>query len=74
MANEEVCNRIQKATGVHVDLRYGHSDGMAASQDPLAWRIQFCRGQGKEKEGEEGRKRVVKITSRNGQELSLEIP
>ena len=47
---------------------------MATSQDPLAWRRQFCRGQWKEQEGEEDRRRNGKITSRNGQECSLEIP
>ena len=47
---------------------------MAASQDPLAWRRQFCRWQWKEQEGEEDRRRDGKITSRNWQEWSLEIP
>ena len=35
--------------------RNGKSDGMATSQDPLAWRRQFCRGQWKERKGEEDR-------------------
>ena len=30
---------------------------MATSQDPLAWRWQFCMGQLKEQEGEEDRRR-----------------
>ena len=47
---------------------------MATSQDSLAWRRRFCRGQWKEQEGEEDRKRDGKITSRNGQEWGLEIP
>ena len=47
---------------------------MATSQDPLAWRRQFCWGQCKEQEGEEDRRRDDKIASRNGQEWSLEIP
>ena len=32
--------------------RNGNSDGMATSQDPLAWRRNFCRGQWKEQDGE----------------------
>ena len=75
--NEEVCNRIQNATGVHDDLtmvKNRNSDGMATSQDPLAWRRQFCKGQRKEQEAEEDRRRDGKITSRNGREWGLEIP
>ena len=41
------------------------------SQGPLSWRIQFCMGLWKEQEAEEDR-RDGKITSRNGQEWSLE--
>ena len=78
MTNEEVCNRILNATGVHGDLltmvKNGNSDGMATSQNPLAWRRQFCRGQCKEQEGKEDRRRDGKITSRNGQEWSLRFP
>ena len=59
VTNKEVRNRIQHAIGVH---------------DPLAWRRQFCRGQWKEQEGEEDRRKDGKITSRNGQEWRLEIP
>ena len=67
--NEEVGNRIQNATGVHDLLTmvkkwklrwYGHisrSSGMAKT---------ICRGQLKEQEGEEDRRRDGKITSRNG--------
>ena len=51
-----------------------NSDGMAISQNPLAWRRQFCRGHRNEQEGEGDRRRDGKITSRNGQEWSLEIP
>ena len=47
------------------------SDGMATSQDPLAWGRQFCKGQWKEQEGEEDRRRDGKITSRNGREWGL---
>ena len=47
---------------------------MATSQDPLAWRRQFCKGQWKEQEGEEDWRRDGKITSRNGWEWGLEIP
>ena len=47
---------------------------MATSQDPLAWRRQFCKGQWKEQEGEEDSRRDGKITSRNGREWGLEIP
>ena len=47
---------------------------MATSQDPLTWRRQFCKGQWKEQEGEEDRRRDGKITSRNGREWGLEIP
>ena len=47
---------------------------MATSKDPLAWRRQFCRGQWKEQEGEEDRRRDGKITSRNGREWGLAIP
>ena len=46
---------------------------MATSQDPRAWRRQFCKGQLKEQEGEEDRRRDLNITSRNGRELGLEI-
>ena len=77
VTNEEVRNRIQNAIGVHDDLltmvKNGNSDGMATSQDPLAWRRQFCKRQWKEQEGEEDR-RNGKITSRNGREWGLEIP
>ena len=49
VTNEEVRNRIQNAIGVHDDLltmvKKGNSDGMVTSQDPMAWRRQFCRGQ-----------------------------
>ena len=77
MTNEEVRNRIQNAIGVHDDLLTmvnGNSDGMATSQDTLAWQRQFCKGQRKEQEGEEDRRRDGKITSRNGWEWGLEIP
>ena len=47
---------------------------MATSQDPRACRRQFCRGQRKEQEGEEARRRDGKITSRNGREWGLAIP
>ena len=47
---------------------------MATSQDPLAWRRQFCKGQWKEQEEEEDRRRDGNITSRNGREWGLEIP
>ena len=40
---------------------------MATSQDPLEWQRQFCRGQRKEQEGEEDRRRDGKITLKNGQ-------
>ena len=65
--------------GVHDDLltmvkTEKNTDGMATSQDPLAWRRQFCRRQWKEREGEEDSRRDGKITSRNGQKWSLEIP
>ena len=52
----------------------GNSDRMATSQDPLVWWRQFCGGQWKEQEREEDRRRDGKITSKNGQEWSLEIP
>ena len=52
----------------------GNSDGMATSQDPLAWRRQFCRGLWKKQEGEEDRRRDGKITSRNIRECGLDIP
>ena len=78
VTNEEVHNRIQNATGVHDDLltmiKKRNSDSMATSQDPLAWQRQFCRGQWKEHEEEEDRRRDGKITSRNGWEWGLEIP
>ena len=78
VTNEEVRNRIQNAIGVHDDLltmvKKGNSDSMATSQDPRAWRRQFCRGQWKEQEGEEDRRRDGKITSRNGREWCLKIP
>ena len=52
LTNEEICNRIQNAIGMHDDLltmvKNGNSDGMATSQDPRACRRQFCRGQSKE--------------------------
>ena len=54
--------------------RNGNSDGMATSQDPLAWRRQLCKGQWKKQEGREDRRRDGKITSRNGREWGLEIP
>ena len=60
--NQEVRNRIQNAIGVHDDLLtmekkrklrwYGHT-----------WRRQYCRGQWKEQEGEEDRRRDGKMTS-----------
>ena len=78
VTNEEARNRIQNAIGVHDDLltmvKKRNSDGMSTSQDPLAWRRQLCRGQWKEQEGEKDRRRDEKITSKNGQEWSLEIP
>ena len=52
VTNEEVHKRIQNAIGVHDNLltmvknkkkTNGNSDGMATSQDPRAWRRQFCR-------------------------------
>ena len=49
-------------------------DGMATSQDPLAWRRQFCKGQWKEQERGKDRRRDGKITSRYGREWGLEIP
>ena len=52
----------------------GNSDDIDTSQDPRAWRRQFCRGQWKEQEGEESRRRDGKITSMSGQEWGLEIP
>ena len=70
VTNEEVRNRIQNATGVYGDLltmvkkNPGNSDGMATSQDPLAWWRQFYSGQWKEQEEEENRRRDGKITSR----------
>ena len=74
--NEEVGNRIQNARGVHDDLLtmvkkrklrwYGHIS--------RSWQIQFCKGQWKEQEWEEDRRRDGKITSRNGREWGLEIP
>ena len=76
--NEEVRSRIQNAIGVHDDILtmvknwklrwYGNisrSSGMAKTI--------FCRGQWHEQEGEEDRRRDGKITSKNGQEWSLEI-
>ena len=49
VTNEEVRNRIQNAIGMHDDLltmvKKRNSDGMATSQDPLAWRRQFYKGQ-----------------------------
>ena len=47
---------------------------MTIFQDPRAWPIQFCRGQWKEQEREEDRRRDGKITSWNGREWDLEIP
>ena len=78
VTNEEIHNRIQHAIGVHDNLLtmvnkrklrwYGHISRS------LAWRRQFCRGQWKEQEGEEDRRRDGKITSRNGWEWGLDIP
>ena len=49
VTNEEVRNRIQNETGMHDDfltmVKKRNSEGMATSQDPLAWRRQFCKGQ-----------------------------
>ena len=47
---------------------------MATSPDLLTRRTQFCRGQRKEQEGKEDRRRDDEIELRNGQEWSLEIP
>ena len=45
-------------------VKNGNSDGMATSQDPLAWRRQFCRGQWNEQEGEgDRRKGIVAMSS-----------
>ena len=77
LTNEEVRHRIQNAIAVHDDLTmvkkwklrcYGHisrSSGMAN-----------CRGQWKEQEGEEDRRKDGKITFKEwtGMEWSLEIP
>ena len=63
VTNEDVRNRIQNLLTM---VKKGNSDGVATSQDPLARRRQFCRGQWKEQEGEEDRRRDDKIESRNG--------
>ena len=76
--NEEVCNRIQNAIGVHDDLLtmvkkqkfrwYGHisrSSGMAKTI--LQGKVKGARRSGR-------RRRDWKITSRNGWEWGLEIP
>ena len=57
--NEVVCSRIENAVGVHDDLlwRNRNSDGMTTFQDHLVWQIQFCRGQWKEQEEEENRRK-----------------
>ena len=47
---------------------------MATSQNPLARRRHFNKGQWKEQEGEDDKRRDGKITSRNGREWDLEIP
>ena len=60
VTNEEVRSRIQNAVGVHDDLLpmvKKRKLGMATSQDPRAWWRQFCRGQWKEQEEEEDRRR-----------------
>ena len=48
--------RFATESGVQLECMM-NSDGMATSQDPLAWRRQFCNGQWKEQEGEEDKKR-----------------
>ena len=48
--------------------------GIATSQDLLAWRRQFCKGQWKEQEGDKDRRRDGKITARNWREWGLEVP
>ena len=48
VTNEEVRNRIQNAIGMHDDfltMVKKRKLSMATSQDPLAWRRQFCKGQ-----------------------------
>ena len=47
---------------------------MATSQDPLAWQRQFCKGQWKEQEGEEDRRRDGKIISRMDGNRVLRFP
>ena len=77
VTNEEVCNRIQNAIGVHDDLLtmvkkrklrwYGHSSRSLGMAKTIP--------QGTVKgERRRGRQRDGKITSRNGREWGLEIP
>ena len=76
VTNEEVCNRIQSAIGVHDDLltmvkkRKRKWYGLISRSSGMAKTI--LQGQCKEQEGEEDR-RNRKITSRNGREWGLEI-
>ena len=75
--NEEVCNRIQNAIGVHDDLLtmvkkrklrwYGHiSRSFGMANTILQGTVKGARRRGRQKNG--------KITSRNGREWGLEIP
>ena len=76
VTNEEIRNRIQNAIGGHDDLLTMVKKRKLrwSSQDPRTWRRQVCRGQWKEQEEEEDRRRDGKITSRNWRVWDLEIP
>ena len=74
VTNEEVRSRVKDTIGVYGDLLTMVKKRMATSQDPLAWRRQFCKRQWNEQEGKEDRRGDGKTTSTNGQEWVQEIP
>ena len=80
VTNEEACNSIQNAIGVHDDLLtmvnkrklrlYGH---ISRSSGMVKTILQGTVKEWKEQEEEEHRRRDGKITSRNGREWGLEF-